>query len=132
MTRKGEVSVARLPATTGRELFGRDAELEWLDACWQDGVHVASVVAWGGVGKTALVNRWLAGTRDKGWDGAQRVYGWSFYSQGTDRLGSSDEFIDAALRWFGDPDSTHGSPWDKGERLARLVRKERTLLILDG
>ncbi len=133
MTRESEteVSIARLPAT-GRELFGREAELAWLDACWDDGVHVASVVAFGGVGKTALVNRWLAGRRDKGWDGAARVYGWSFYSQGTDRLGSSDEFIDAALRWFGDLDPMQGSPWDKGERLARLVRKERTLLILDG
>src|SRR6185369_3398252 len=59
-------------------------------------------------------------------------YGWSFYSQGTDRLSSSDEFIDATLRWFGDPDPTQGSAWDRGERLAALVRKERALLILDG
>ena len=129
--RRIEFSIARLPATS-RELFGREAELAWLTACWQEGVHVASVVAWGGVGKTALVNRWLAGRRDQGWDGAVRVFAWSFYSQGTDRLSSSDEFVDAALRWFGDSDPTQGSPWDKGERLARLVRKERTLLILDG
>jgi hypothetical protein len=60
------VSIGRLPAT-GRALFGREAELAWLDACWQEGVGVASVVAFGGVGKTALVNRWLAGLRDKGW-----------------------------------------------------------------
>jgi tetratricopeptide (TPR) repeat protein len=131
MTRDVKVSIARLPATQA-ELFGRDEELAWLDACWAEGVHVASVVAFGGVGKTALVNRWLAGRRDKGWDGADRVYGWSFYSQGTDRLSSSDEFIDAALRWFGDPDPTQGLPWDKGERLAQLVRKDRTLLVLDG
>ena len=131
MTRDVKVSIARLPATQA-ELFGRDEELAWLDACWAEGVHVASVVAFGGVGKTALVNRWLAGMRDKGWDGADRVFGWSFYSQGTDRLGSSDEFISGALRWFGDPDPTQGSPWDKGERLAQLVRKERTLLVLDG
>jgi hypothetical protein len=38
------VSIARLPATSGA-LFGREAELSWLDACWRDGVHVASVVA---------------------------------------------------------------------------------------
>jgi tetratricopeptide (TPR) repeat protein len=126
-----EVSIARLPAT-GRELFGREAELAWLDACWREGVHVASVVAWGGVGKTALVNRWLAGKRDKGWDGAQSVYGWSFYSQGTDQRVSSDEFIDASLRRFGDIAPREGSPWEKGERLAALVRKERALLILDG
>jgi tetratricopeptide (TPR) repeat protein len=126
-----KVSVARLPAT-GKELFGRGAELAWLDVCWREHVHVASIVAWGGVGKTALVNRWLAAMRDKGWDGAERVYCWSFYSQGTDRLTSSDEFVDAALRWFGDPDPARGLPWDRGERLAGLVRKQRTILVLDG
>jgi tetratricopeptide (TPR) repeat protein len=126
-----QVSIARLPAT-GKDLFGREAELAWLDACWQEGVRVASVVAFGGVGKSALMNAWLARMGEDEWRGAQKVYGWSFYSQGTDRLGSSDEFIDAALRWFGDPDPTQGSPWDKGERLAALVKKERTLLLLDG
>ena len=124
-------ATASLPATQA-ELFGRDEELAWLDACWAEGVHVASVVAFGGVGKTALVNRWLAGKRDKGWDGAARVYDWSFYRQGTGQLGSSDAFINAALQWFGDPDPTLGSPGDKGARLARLVREERTLLVLDG
>ena len=93
---------------------------------------MASIVAFGGVGKSALVNAWRALMDGDGWRGAQRVYGWSFYSQGTDRLSSSDEFIAATLRWFGDPDPTQGSPWDKGERLAALVRKERALLILDG
>jgi hypothetical protein len=126
-----EVSIARLPATAG-VLFGREADLAWLDRCWAEGAHVATVVAWGGVGKSALVNRWLATMRDAGWRGAKRVYGWSFYSQGTDRLSSSDELVDAALRWFGDADPTSGSPWDKGERLAALVRKERTILVLDG
>ena len=126
-----EVSIARLPVTTG-ELFGRERELAWLDACWQDGVHVATVVAWGGVGKSALVNRWLTKMRDDGWRRAERVFGWSFYSQGMDRLSSSDEFVDAALRAFGDKDPKEGSPWDKGERLARWVRRERTILVLDG
>ena len=131
MMRDVRVSIARLPATQA-ELFGRDEELAWLNACWAEGVHVASVVAFGGIGKTALVNRWLAGRLDRGWDGAARVYGWSFYSQGTDRLSSSDEFIDAALEWFGEKDRTQGSAWDKGERLARLVRTQRTLLILES
>jgi len=64
---------------------------------------------------------------------AERVYCWSFYSQGTsDRAASADLFIDQALRWFGDPVPTVGSPWDKGERLAGYIRHERTLLILDG
>src|SRR3954470_1978991 len=97
------VSIGHLPVTGGG-LFGRDAELAWLDRCWKKGVHVASIVAWGGVGKSALVNRWLARMRDKGWCGAERVYGWSFYSQGAseERVTSADAFVDAALRWFGD------------------------------
>jgi tetratricopeptide (TPR) repeat protein len=69
-----------------------------------------------------------------GYRGARRVYGWSFYSQGAreDAQASADPFIAAALAWFGDPDPTAGSPWDKGERLAELVRREKTLLVLDG
>jgi tetratricopeptide (TPR) repeat protein len=125
------VSIARLPSTVGA-LFGRDEDLAWLDACWQEGVRVASIVASGGVGKSALVSAWLARVGADGWRGAERVYGWSFHGQGTDRLSSSDEFVDAALRWFGDPDPKRGSAWDKGERLAALVRKERTILVLDG
>jgi hypothetical protein len=126
-----QVSIGRLPVT-GRDLFGRESELAWLNRCWAEGVYVATIVAWGGVGKSALVNAWLARLRDAGWGGAEKVFGWSFYSQGTDRLSSSDEFIDAALRWFGDKDPSAGSPWDKGERLAGLVSKQRTILVLDG
>ncbi len=40
---------------------------------------------------------------------------------------SADQFIAAALTWFGDPDPTAGSPWDKGERLAELIKAQRTL-----
>jgi tetratricopeptide (TPR) repeat protein len=95
---------------------------------------VASIVAWGGVGKTALVNGWRNKLRDAGWSGAERVFDWSFYRQGTGDAGSTsaDEFVSAALRWFGDPDPTAGSPWDKGARLAERVSERRTLLLLDG
>jgi hypothetical protein len=81
------VSISRLPVT-GRDLFGRDHELAWLDQCWDEHVHVASIVAWGGVGKSALVNAWLARLRDVGWRGAERVFGWSFYRQGPGEAGS--------------------------------------------
>jgi hypothetical protein len=63
---------------------------------------------------------------------AQLVFGWSFYRQGSSGQSSSaDGFLDAALTWFGDPDSHIGTAWEKGERLARLVARPRTLLILD-
>lgn len=128
-----KISISRLPVT-GRELFGRDEKLNQLDAAWDDpGTHILSLVAWGGVGKSALVNHWLGRMARDDYRGAKLVYAWSFYSQGTtDRVVSADQFIEAALVFFGDTDPNKGSPWDKGERLAQLVAAQRTLLVLDG
>src|SRR5262249_5129923 len=112
-------------------LFGRDADLAWLDRCWTEGARVAPIVAFGGVGKSALVNAWLASMDAQGWRGATRGYGWSCYSQGADRLSPTRPVLAAAMRWAGEPD-VKGAPWDRGERLADLVRKERTILVLDG
>lgn len=128
------ISIARLPVS-GPDLFGRDAKLRLLDEAWKSpNINIITFVAWGGVGKTALVNHWLKlRLARENYRGAERVYAWSFYSQGTsDRAASADLFIDQALRWFGDSDTTAGSPWDKGERLAAYIRQTRTLLILDG
>jgi tetratricopeptide (TPR) repeat protein len=126
--------LSRLP-TTRRELFGREQELAILCNAWADPhTSILTLVAWGGVGKTALVNEWLNGMAKDNYRGAERVYGWSFYSQGTreDKQVSADEFLAHALAWFGDTASQQKSPWDKGVRLAELVRQQRTLLILDG
>ena len=129
-----KVLTAKLPVT-GRELFGRDRELAILDDAWGAGhTYIISLVAWGGVGKSALVNEWLSRIEADNWRGAERVYGWSFYSQGTreDAQASGDTFLEHALKWFGDKEPAEGSPWDKGVRLAGLIRENRTLLILDG
>ncbi len=127
-------SIARLPVS-GPDLFGRDSELQLLDYAWANPkINIITFVAWGGVGKTALVNYWVKKCMAlDNYRGAERVYAWSFYSQGTRECATSaDLFIDQALRWFGDSDPTLGSPWDKGERLAYLIRQTRTLLVLDG
>jgi hypothetical protein len=64
---------------------------------------------------------------------AELVFGWSFYRQGTSGgTSSADEFLDAALTWFGDPDPRVGTAWEKGKRLAKLIAHRRTLLVLDG
>jgi tetratricopeptide (TPR) repeat protein len=131
---RDRISISRLPVT-GSDLFGRDNELQRLDDAWANpDTNIIAFVAWGGVGKTALVNHWLKQRMVReNYRGADRVYAWSFYSQGTsERAASADLFIDQALRWFGDADPTAGSPWDKGERLANYIRQSRTLLILDG
>jgi nucleoside phosphorylase len=140
-----QVSLAKLPSTSP-DLFGREKELALLDAAWnphpnpppsptgEGKINVLTLVAWGGVGKSALVNQWLARMARQNYCGAERVFGWSFYSQGAaeGRQVSADPFIAAALKWFGDPDPSAGLPWDKGERLAELVKRQRTLLVLDG
>jgi len=127
------ISIARLPVT-GSEVFGREENLADLDAAWANPqVNVVTVVAWAGVGKSTLVNHWLRRMAAQQYRSAQLVFGWSFYRQGTSGDSSSaDEFLDAALTWFGDPDPRIGTAWEKGERLAKLVAHRRTLLVLDG
>ena len=128
------ISLTRLPSASPI-FFGREKGLAALDAAWANpNTNVFSLVAWGGVGKTALANRWLLQMQEDNYRGADWVYGWSFYSQGAaeGKQASADLFIATALRDFGDPNPDEGSPWDKGERLANLIRDRRTLLVLDG
>src|SRR6266436_8822999 len=128
-----KISIARLPVT-GSDLFGREEDIAFLDRAWaKKDVNVVTIVAWAGVGKSTLVNHWLRLMATDHYRSAELVFGWSFYRQGTSRdTSSADEFLDAALSWFGDPDPRLGTAWEKGERLAKLVAHRRTLLILDG
>ena len=128
-----KISVARLPVT-GSDVFGREEDLAFLDRAWanQD-VNVVTIVAWAGVGKSTLVNHWLRRIATEHYRSADLVFGWSFYRQGTSGdTSSGDEFLDATLAWFGDPDPRIGTAWEKGERLAKLVARRRTVLVLDG
>jgi serine/threonine protein kinase len=127
------ISVARLPVTAS-SVFGREEDIGFLDAAWaNENVNVVTIVAWAGVGKSTLVNHWLRRMAVEHYRSAELVFGWSFYRQGSSGGSSSaDEFLDAALTWFGDPDPRIGTPWEKGERLAKLISHRRTLLVLDG
>jgi len=128
-----KISVARLPVT-GSDVFGREEDIAFLDEAWANqNVNVVTIVAWAGVGKSTLVNHWLGSMAAEHYRSAQLVFGWSFYRQGTSGgTSSADEFLDAALTWFGDPDPRIGTAWEKGERLAKLTAHRRTLLVLDG
>jgi serine/threonine protein kinase/tetratricopeptide (TPR) repeat protein len=134
-TRPGpeKISVARLPVT-GSDVFGREEDIAFLDEAWtSQHVNVVTIVAWAGVGKSTLVNYWLRRMAAKQYSSAELVFGWSLYRQGAiGNVSSAEEFLDAALNWFGDPDPRLGTGWEKGERLAKLVAHRRTLLILDG
>ena len=128
-----KISIARLPVT-GSDILGREEDIAFLDAAWaNEGVNVVIIVAQAGVGKSTLVNHWLREMAAERYRSAQLVFGWSFYRQGSSGdTSSADEFLDAALAWFGDPDPRIGTAWEKGERLGKLVARRRTLLILDG
>jgi tetratricopeptide (TPR) repeat protein len=128
-----KISVARLPIT-GSDVFGREEDLAFLNDAWANQhVNVVTIVAWAGVGKSTLVNHWLGQMAAENYRFAELVFGWSFYRQGTSGgTSSADEFLDATLAWFGDPDPRIGTTWEKGERLAKLIAHRRTLLVLDG
>lgn len=129
-----KISISQLP-TTSPLVFGREHELEILNDAWSKKVaNVVQIVGFGGVGKSCLVNYWLADLNTRNYLDAKQVYAWSFYWQGaaSDVKSSGDFFIEHALTWFGDNDPSKGTPWSKANRLARLMRESRTILILDG
>jgi len=120
---------------TAEVLIGRDEELSMLDAAWSDEHrNVVVVRGKGGEGKTSLVASWMAELTMKDWRGAESVFDWSFYSQGTKDQGtaSAEQFIVAALTFFGDPDPNRGAFEERGVRLAQLVGSKRSLMVLDG
>ncbi len=87
------------------------------------------MVAGGGTGKTALIDKWFRGHIQEA-----TVFGWSFYSQGSteDRQTSSDPFFNEVTRFFDVKVDGSLSVFAKAEALARRMREERVLLILDG
>src|SRR6202022_2180085 len=111
-----KISVARLPVT-GSDVFGREEDIGFLDRAWANkDVNVVTIVAWAGVGKSTLVNHWLRRMAAKHYRSAELIFGWSFYRQSSSGdTSSADEFLDAALNWFGDPDPRLGPAWEEGE-----------------
>ena len=79
-----------------------------------------------------MVNEWLTRLQADGYRGAERVLGWSFYSQGSkERATAADEFLDWALAKLDVKiDTTSASA--KGEAIAEALTTRRVLLVLDG
>ncbi len=128
------VSISTMPITDIK-IFGRDQELRLLDTCWTSSTtNVLQIVAFGGMGKSSLVNRWLSDMHKDNYRRADAVYAWSFYWQGesSDNKSSGDAFIEHALSWFGDENPTEGTAWSRASRLVDLLRSSNTLLVLDG
>jgi hypothetical protein len=138
------VSIAALPTASG-ELIGRDAELEMLREAWASTApgadasaktNIVVLHAIGGAGKTALMRTFVDGLADTDFAGADKVFGWSAYSQGSgdNRTANADEVIARALGFFGHDLARHPiqDPVERGRKLAHLVAARRSLLILDG
>ena len=111
-------------------LIGREKELAFLDEAWANpNTNVVQIIASGGTGKTALIVKWFLRHSNEA-----TIFGWSFYSQGTNEKSrtSSDSFFAHALKWFGVNVEVTASPWEKASALAERLCQERVLLLLDG
>ena len=90
--------------------------------------------ALGGAGKSALLRTFANELLAAGGGGASRIYGWSAYSQGSgeQKRADADSFISKALGDFGWQGELPKDPVERGRALAKLIQKERVLLLLDG
>jgi hypothetical protein len=120
--------------TYGEGFAGRQAELAALDQAWEEGVRIFVLHAEGGAGKTRVVAKWLTQMRDHDYRDAGKVFVHSFYSQGSDeqRNASSELFFEQVLAYFGHTGPRLTDPTEQGRTLARLIREQRGLLVLDG
>ena len=130
------VDLSQLPNTYADKLYGREREMATLHKAWDEGrTKIFAFDAIGGAGKTALVYHFVQELKRSSWRGAQSVFAWSFYNQGSneDRQTSADDFFKVAFKHFsGGTKAPPRDPREKGVELARLVQGSRALLILDG
>jgi hypothetical protein len=123
----------QMPATNIKSFVGRKDVLALLQETWQDKqCHVLALSAWGGTGKSSIINKWLVTPMDS--DKPKNVYSWSFHNQGDTgtKQSSSSEFIEHALKFFKNTQSEFSSEYEKATHLATLIAIERNVLILDG
>ena len=133
---EGDTYDLKFPSTDNGVIVGRETELADLAQAWRSpDIRVLALVAWAGVGKTALVNVWREAIKfsEEETLSPKRIYAWSFQNQGVaNTQTSSGAFFDHALRWFKSDIDEFKSEHDKGVHLAKLINTQRTLLILDG
>lgn len=124
------VFISKLP-TVNSLLIGRGEQIELLDRAWADPeTNFIQIIAPGGTGKTALMDKWFRRHL-----GEATVFGWSFYSQGTSeqrQASSSDPFFAEIMSWLNISLPPAASVYAKAEAVANHLREEKMLLILDG
>ena len=125
----------QLPATNIKAFVGREDVLKLLQTTWQEKTcNILALSAWGGTGKSSIINKWLASYANNQADKPQKTYSWSFHNQGDTgkKQSSSSEFIEHALKFFNNSKKSFTSEHDKSTHLATLVGEQRGVLILDG
>ena len=127
-------TVVNLP-TSAQGFVARERELLALDQAWHDedtGFFLLNAL--GGTGKTSLLQAWLSRLEAADWRGADKVYAWSFPDV-TDVAAVPalvEEFIGHALQWFGSHLTLPTHPLERVNLLAKLIQRERTLVVLDN
>ncbi len=127
-----QVEIDHLPQPT-TALIGRKDELAQLtEAIKNPNKRLAIIVAAGGIGKSALTDEWLQQIAQENYYGKTRVFGWSFYSQGShNTFTNSQPFFSAVLPFLGISDIPKDEI-EKARLLARCLQQQPCLLILDG
>src|SRR5258707_1099699 len=115
-------------ASQALHFFGRQRELALLDRAVQSyGPSVVAMVGPGGQGKTAIVQHWLAGLRDRALD-VEGVFLWSFY-RGKDSDLCLRELLAYAEDLSAAPEVSASFCVD---RILPILRHERWAIFLDG
>ncbi len=124
-------------------LTGRDTEESLLLDAWAScapeadddaKTNILVLHAIGGAGKTALMRRLVDRLAETDFPHAEKVLGWSAYSQGSgeNRNADSENFIIEALRFMGELGELPGDAIARARLLAARLKETRTLLLLDG
>jgi tetratricopeptide (TPR) repeat protein len=126
-----EVNLSHLP-TPSTPLIGRKTELAQLTQAFENPKNrLATIIAPGGIGKSALTDAWLKQVAPD-YHGMQRVFAWSFYSQGQHQTyTNSSAFFQAVLPFLGIKEIPQ-TEVDKARSLANCLQNQAVLLILDG
>lgn len=122
---RGRVDLSRLPPPEA-PFVGREAELAWLDAALvDDEARLVALTGLAGLGRTALVGRWLARLAVRGFPGFPLVFAWSFH-----RDPSAEGLLDALGEALGR--RLPAAPREAARQLAVVLQERAALLVLDG
>ncbi|WP_319576740.1 hypothetical protein [uncultured Desulfobacter sp.] len=118
------------PTTT---LIGRKNELIQLtDIFLNEDKRLVTIIASGGIGKSALIDEWLQQIAECNYYDKTYVFGWSFYSQGSHKtFTNSYDFFNKILPFLGISEIPKDDI-EKARLLARCMQQLPCLLILDG